>query len=71
MTEDTQENIFTRGFSTKQKEDRGIGMFLVKSIVERVEGHIDIQSKKNEGTIMSIFLPMKRKGEEKFDSRKE
>ncbi|OLO42919.1 histidine kinase [Alkalihalophilus pseudofirmus] len=55
-----QERIFTRGFSTKQKEGRGIGLFLIQSIVERVNGTIDIDSEENEGTTISITLPLKR-----------
>ncbi|MEB1806512.1 MAG: sensor histidine kinase [Bacillaceae bacterium] len=55
-----KERIFTRGFSTKQKEGRGIGLFLIQSIVERVNGTIDIDSEENEGTTISITLPLKR-----------
>ncbi|WP_247747251.1 sensor histidine kinase [Alkalihalobacillus sp. BA299] len=55
-----QEKVFSRGFSTKQKEGRGIGLFLIQSIVERVNGTIDIDSEENEGTTISITLPLKR-----------
>ncbi|WP_234032891.1 ATP-binding protein [Paenibacillus faecalis] len=55
-----QKRMFTRGFSTKEKEGRGIGLFLVQSIVDRVEGSINIDSEENEGTTISIFLPMQR-----------
>ncbi|MDE5412215.1 ATP-binding protein [Alkalihalobacterium chitinilyticum] len=55
-----KERIFTRGFSTKKKEGRGIGLFLIQSIVERVNGTIDIDSEENEGTTISITLPLKR-----------
>ncbi|WP_418199568.1 ATP-binding protein [Alkalihalobacterium sp. APHAB7] len=55
-----KERIFTRGFSTKKNEGRGIGLFLIQSIVERVNGTIDIDSEENEGTTISITLPLKR-----------
>lgn len=54
------EKLFSRGFSTKEKEGRGIGLFLVKSIVERVEGDILIRDRKPSGTMITIRLPMKQ-----------
>ncbi|WP_096201171.1 ATP-binding protein [Bacillus sp. FJAT-45350] len=62
MNEILQEKVFTRGFSTKEKEGRGIGLFLAHSIVERVEGTISIDSVYKEGTTITIILPMKRRG---------
>lgn len=55
-----QKQMFTRGFSTKANEGRGIGLFLVQSIVDRVEGSLHIDSKEKEGTTISISLPMTR-----------
>lgn len=67
-----QKQMFTRGFSTKASEGRGIGLFLVQSIVDRVEGSLYIDSKEHEGTTISITLPMTRgmspKHEEKQSS---
>jgi two-component system sensor histidine kinase DctS len=57
-------NIFFRGFSTKEKEGRGIGLFLVHSIVSRVDGQITIDSSVEKGTEFVITLPMKRGVEE-------
>lgn len=53
------DHLFLRGFSTKQKEGRGIGLFLIHSIVSRVDGAIDIDSRET-GTKITIALPMKR-----------
>lgn len=63
IPEEVRGNIFKRGFSTKEDEGHGIGLYLIHSIVERVDGKIDIQSNEEEGTTFSIILPMKRKGE--------
>ncbi|SDI48875.1 ATP-binding protein [Alteribacillus bidgolensis] len=60
IKETVLKHIFERGYSTKGSEGRGIGMFLVKSIVDRIDGQIDISSDK-ESTEMMIILPMKRK----------
>lgn len=64
IPDEVKGKIFTRGFTTKESEGHGIGLYLVKSIVERVNGKIDILSNEAEGTCISIILPMKRKEEE-------
>ncbi|SDY54682.1 two-component system, CitB family, sensor histidine kinase DctS [Evansella caseinilytica] len=56
-----QQNIFQRGFSTKAKEGRGIGLFLIRGIIDRMEGMIDINSQLGEGTIFTLQIPMERK----------
>ncbi|MBF9255804.1 PAS domain-containing sensor histidine kinase [Pontibacter sp. 172403-2] len=37
-------------------EGRGIGLFLVKTHLEAMEGHIKVQSKPNRGTTFSVFF---------------
>ena len=45
-------------FVTYHKENGiGLGLSIVKAIVKRLNGHIDLQSNKNKGTICRIFLP--------------
>src|SRR5690606_3597881 len=44
IPDEVKGKIFTRGFTTKESEGHGIGLYLVKSIVERVNGKIDILS---------------------------
>lgn len=56
-----KEKIFKRGFSTKQKNGRGIGLFLVQAIIDRIEGTITIFSNNGEGTVFTLQIPMKRK----------
>lgn len=63
IPDDIKSDIFERGFSTKEKQGRGIGLFLVQSIVERVEGALEIDSEPSIGTTISIYLPMKRRSE--------
>ena len=60
IPKEIQDKLFTRGFSTKQAEGRGIGLFLVQSIIERVEGNVYIDSDEHKGTKVAIFIPMKR-----------
>lgn len=56
-----KETMFVRGVSTKAKNGRGIGLFLVKAIVDRVEGDIEMESSIGKGTTISVRLPMWRK----------
>lgn len=60
IPEGMEKRLFRRGFSTKQKKDRGIGLFLVRSIVYRVEGKVMIKNREQGGAMVTIRLPMKR-----------
>ncbi|OCS88550.1 ATP-binding protein [Caryophanon tenue] len=54
MTASTQQQLLTRGFSTKGSENRGIGMYLVGQIVERADGILTVESELGYGTTMTI-----------------
>jgi len=54
MTEDIQSRIFESGFSTKNKSDRGIGLYLVNEIVQKGNGTIEVTSEPNKGTTFII-----------------
>lgn len=53
---DGEEAIFKRGFSTRD-QGRGIGLFLVKQVVDSLNGSISYQSKLDQGTIFWVRLP--------------
>lgn len=48
--------LFDNGFTTKQhqRENHGIGLYLVQGIVEKTEGTIEIESVKGQGTVISV-----------------
>jgi signal transduction histidine kinase len=50
--------IFAPFFTTKSR-GTGLGLAVVKKIIERHEGQMDVQSKVGEGTAFHIRLPMK------------
>ncbi len=52
------EELF-RGDNTHERTGSGIGLSLVKKIIDRHHGHISIASKENTGTRISISLPIK------------
>ena len=57
-----QDRIFERGFSTKteKKENHGIGLDSVNTIIKNCKGIIEIDSAVGEGTSISIRINQKR-----------
>ncbi len=49
--------IFDPFYSTKANKGTGLGLSISKSIVKEHLGSIDVRSKKNEGTVVTIRLP--------------
>lgn len=58
MDQVTVTKIFEQGFSTKQAEGRGIGLYLIKQIVNKGKGKIEVDSHKNKGTSFIITFYM-------------
>jgi len=50
-----EENIFEPGYTTKGSDARGYGLYLVKKLLDRCEGSIEIMS--NKQTIVIVRLP--------------
>ena len=48
--------IFERGFTTKEGS-QGVGLELVKNIVDNLNGEIEVRSKLYEGVDFKIILP--------------
>lgn len=59
---EAQELVFAAGLSTAKAitdiSGRGVGMDIVKSTIERMGGHIQIESTLGQGTTFSITLPL-------------
>lgn len=58
IPEKYQKKIFEPFFTTKQ-EGSGLGLSLVKKMVEEMNGSIDFISKEGEGTIFTIYFPQR------------
>ncbi len=60
--EETYNFLFVPGFSTSNKvtrtSGRGVGMDVVKKDVEKISGHVEVQSRENQGTKVSIKIPL-------------
>ncbi|MCP5503050.1 MAG: hybrid sensor histidine kinase/response regulator [Leptospiraceae bacterium] len=54
--------LFLPGFSTASKiteiSGRGVGMDVVKSTINEIQGNIELSSKKGEGTTISLKIPL-------------
>jgi len=59
IAEDDQDKVFDMFYSTK-KGGTGLGLPLVQRIVDEHKGYIELQSKKREGTRLTVFLPIQQ-----------
>lgn len=60
--EEIYQLIFLPGFSTatalSDVSGRGVGMDVVKTVVQKLKGNIDISSTRGQGTVFTIHIPM-------------
>jgi two-component system chemotaxis sensor kinase CheA len=60
--QDIQNFLFIPGFSTSKRvtrtSGRGVGMDVVKKDVEKINGHVEIESEERQGTRISIRIPL-------------
>lgn len=65
IAEKDQDKIFTRFFRVEEEAAKGIpgtglGLFIIKELVERMDGRISFDSKLNKGSTFSFSLPLAR-----------
>ena len=53
-------HLFSRTSLTKNIEGTGIGLYIVKNIVEALNGSIEFESKENKGTCFKVKIPIKK-----------
>lgn len=63
IPEEDIDDLFSRFFRAsnaieKEVPGTGIGLYIVRSIIERLNGKIEVHSNVNEGTTMRIWLPL-------------
>jgi two-component system sensor histidine kinase PilS (NtrC family) len=59
MEEDALAHVF-RPFYTGKRSGTGLGLAIASKIVEEHGGSIDLRSKRGEGTVVSVYLPLER-----------
>jgi len=52
------QKVFQKGFTTKKGKNEGFGLFIVKSLVERHQGKIRVESNLIEGTTFVVSFPI-------------
>ena len=58
------EKIFNPGFTTKGVGvGTGLGLSISFNIIERHSGRFEVESEPGEGTVFSIFLPLRIEGQ--------
>ena len=62
IPEDVMPHIFDIGFSTKADSGRGMGMRLVKAIVDRHDGTLEVDSEPDNGTTFTLIFNLPRGG---------
>jgi two-component system CitB family sensor kinase len=55
-----REKIFAKGFSTKNKQGHGMGLFLVEKALARLQGSISVGSSDLGGAAFTVIIPKKR-----------
>ncbi|MCR5007828.1 MAG: Spo0B domain-containing protein [Oribacterium sp.] len=56
------EKVYSYGYSTKADSGRGNGLYLIREIVTRHNGNIDVESEPGEGTTFTLFFNEIRAG---------
>ena len=59
ITEEAKDEIFAPYFTSKPY-GTGIGMAVVKNIIERHNGEIDVRSEVGEGSLFMVRLPLEK-----------
>jgi two-component system CitB family sensor kinase len=57
ISEEAQQKIFERGVSTKQGEEHGIGLHLVRQFLNRWGGSVTVENRPEGGSRFTLYLP--------------
>jgi two-component system NtrC family sensor kinase len=59
ISEENLKHIFDPFFSTKGEKGAGLGLSITYGIVQKLEGKLDVESKKGEGSRFTVTFPIK------------
>ena len=58
MSQEVLRHIFEPFYSTKKSKGTGLGMFITYGIVQKLGGHITVESTEGEGSTFTVVLPL-------------
>ncbi len=58
MSGEVKERMFENGYSTKAKDNRGIGLYLIDEIVKKGRGTIEVTSEEGKGTSFLVLFEL-------------
>jgi sensor histidine kinase regulating citrate/malate metabolism len=61
IEEGSEDRIFERGMSTKNRPRGGVGLYLVKQALENLGGHITIGESELGGVLFTVIIPKERR----------
>ncbi len=56
VPEEKKEKIFDKGYTTDEEKGTGLGMFLVKTLIERYDGKVEVKDSELGGARFDIYL---------------
>lgn len=65
ISKEEERKIFERGYSTKEKKDRGFGLSIVEDTTNELGGTIEFYNLASGGAFFSVFIPKQIKKERK------
>jgi len=66
LTPEAQQKIFERGFSTKRDGHRGLGLFIVRQLVEKHRGQVEVDNPDGM-VVFTVYLPESSQGSEAIE----
>ncbi len=60
MDRETQDKMFTLFFTSKGSQGTGLGLFIANLVIRQHNGNIQVESKPQEGSLITICLPKRR-----------
>jgi signal transduction histidine kinase len=65
IPDEYRKRIFEPFFTTKQSFGTGLGLWVTCEIVRKHDGRIRVRSQSGKGTVVTIWLPVERRSEER------
>ncbi len=65
IADENRKQIFEPFFTTKKSFGTGLGLWITSELVKKHDGRIRLRSRVGKGTVVTLWLPIERRGEER------